>query len=185
MHQKRISVGGTGNGLVWTVLSDPPIRGRRQRCGLINGDRTAFGVEVREDDGTLLETLFYKEGKQIVSEQVSKTMRRFSKKFVSEGGGKKAYIRGYHIGGKTATSSYCHEVQINTFPLFLDLFGSPRITWNLYYKQSAELYYGAITAPVMRTVLKIFCLISESKEAARNGCGQEQWIKIEHLLSAE
>jgi len=84
-----------------------PIRLAATVCSLINGGHQItphFGVEVREDDGTLLETLSYKEGKQIVSEQVSKTMRAILEKVVSEGGGKKAYIEGYHIGGKTATS---------------------------------------------------------------------------------
>ena len=84
-----------------------PIRLAATVCSLINGGHKItphFGVEVREDDGTLLETLSYKEGKQIVSEQVSKTMRMILEKVVSEGGGKKAYIEGYHIGGKTATS---------------------------------------------------------------------------------
>ena len=84
-----------------------PIRLAATVCSLINGGHQItphFGVEVREDDGTLLETLSYKEGKQIVSEQVSKTMRTILEKVVSEGGGKKAYIEGYHIGGKTATS---------------------------------------------------------------------------------
>ena len=66
-----------------------PIRLAATVCSLINGGHQItphFGVEVREDDGTLLETLSYKEGKQIVSEQVSKTMRAILEKVVSEGG---------------------------------------------------------------------------------------------------
>ena len=81
-----------------------PIRLAATVCSLINGGHKItphFGVEVREDDGTLLETLSYKEGKQIVSEQVSKTMRMILEKVVSEGGGKKYLSEGYHIGGKT------------------------------------------------------------------------------------
>lgn len=111
-------------------------------CSLINGGHQItphFGVEVREDDGTLLETLSYKEGKQIVSEQVSKTMRTILEKVVSEGGGKKAYIEGYHIGGKTATSETLPRSANKYISSFLGFVPAedPRIPWNLYYKQSA------------------------------------------------
>ncbi|WP_234119950.1 stage V sporulation protein D [Clostridium hydrogenum] len=41
---------------------------------------------------------------KIIDENVTKTLRGYLEKVVSEGGGKKAYIAGYHIAGKTGTA---------------------------------------------------------------------------------
>ncbi len=74
---------------------------------IINGGRRVtphFGVEVRDDEGTLYKTLQYPLGDRIVSEETSETMRYILEQVVDGGSGKNAYIAGYHIGGKTATS---------------------------------------------------------------------------------
>ena len=63
-----------------------------------------FGVEVRETDGTLVETFSYDKREEICSGETSETMQYLLEKVVSEGGGKNAKIEGYAIGGKTATS---------------------------------------------------------------------------------
>ena len=63
-----------------------------------------FGVEVRDDEGQLIDTLEYESKEGIVSEETSRTMNTILEKVVSEGSGKNAYIEGYDIGGKTATS---------------------------------------------------------------------------------
>ena len=116
-------------------------------CSLINGGQKITphcGVEVREDDGTLLETLSYKEGKQIVSEQVSKTMRMILEKVVSEGGGKKAYIEGYHIGGKTATSETLPRSANKYISSFLGFVPAedPRILGICIINNPQGVYYG-------------------------------------------
>ena len=102
-----------------------PIRLAATVCSLINGGHKItphFGVEVREDDGTLLETLSYKEGKQIVSEQVSKTMRMILEKSFPKEAAKGLYRRISYREERQRLPRHCREVQINTFPLFLDLF---------------------------------------------------------------
>ncbi len=74
---------------------------------IINGGRRItphFGVEVRDDEGTLYEKLQYPLGDQIVSEGTSETMRYILEQVVDGGSGKNAFLEGYHIGGKTATS---------------------------------------------------------------------------------
>ena len=151
-----------------------PIRLAATVCSLINGGHQItphFGVEVREDDGTLLETLSYKEGKQIVSEQVSKTMRTILEKVVSEGGGKKAYIEGYHIGGKTATSETLPRSANKYISSFLGFVPAedPRILGICIINNPQGVYYGGtICAPVMRTVLEnILPYLGIEKEAAQ------------------
>ena len=151
-----------------------PIRLAATVCSLINGGHQItphFGVEVREDDGTLLETLSYKEGKQIVSEQVSKTMRAILEKVVSEGGGKKAYIKGYHIGGKTATSETLPRSANKYISSFLGFVPAedPRILGICIINNPQGVYYGGtICAPVMRTVFEnILPYLGIEKEAVQ------------------
>ena len=169
-----------------------PIRLAATVCSLINGGHQItphFGVEVREDDGTLLETLFYKEGKQIVSEQVSKTMRAILEKVVSEGGGKKAYIEGYHIGGKTATSETLPRSANKYISSFLGFVPAedPRILGICIINNPQGVYYGGtICAPVMRTVFEnILPYLGIEKEAAQETDAVRTMDQVEHLLSAE
>lgn len=169
-----------------------PIRLAATVCSLINGGHQItphFGVEVREDDGTLLETLSYKEGKQIVSEQVSKTMRAILEKVVSEGGGKKAYIEGYHIGGKTATSETLPRSANKYISSFLGFVPAedPRILGICIINNPQGVYYGGtICAPVMRTVFEnILPYLGIEKEAAQETDAIRTMDQVEHLLSAE
>lgn len=169
-----------------------PIRLAATVCSLINGGHQItphFGVEVREDDGTLLETLSYKEGKQIVSEQVSKTMRAILEKVVSEGGGKKAYIEGYHIGGKTATSETLPRSANKYISSFLGFVPAedPRILEICIINNPQGVYYGGtICAPVMRTVFEnILPYLGIEKEAAQETDAVRTMDQVEYLLSAE
>lgn len=169
-----------------------PIRLAATVCSLINGGHKItphFGVEVREDDGTLLETLSYKEGKQIVSEQVSKTMRAILEKVVSEGGGKKAYIEGYHIGGKTATSETLPRSANKYISSFLGFVPAedPRILGICIINNPQGVYYGGtICAPVMRMVFEnILPYLGIEKEAAQETDAVRTMDQVEHLLSAE
>lgn len=169
-----------------------PIRLAATVCSLINGGHKItphFGVEVREDDGTLLETLSYKEGKQIVSEQVSKTMWMILEKVVSEGGGKKAYIEGYHIGGKTATSETLPRSANKYISSFLGFVPAedPRILGICIINNPQGVYYGGtICAPVMRTVFEnILPYLGIEKEAAQETDAVRTMDQVEHLLSAE
>ena len=169
-----------------------PIRLAATVCSLINGGHQItphFGVEVREDDGTLLETLSYKEGKQIVSEQVSKTMRTILEKVVSEGGGKKAYIEGYHIGGKTATSETLPRSANKYMSSFLGFVPAedPRILGICIINNPQGVYYGGtICAPVMRTVFEnILPYLGIEKEAAQETDAVRTMDQVEYLLSAE
>ena len=169
-----------------------PIRLAATVCSLINGGHQItphFGVEVREDDGTLLETLSYKEGKQIVSEQVSKTMRTILEKVVSEGGGKKTYIEGYHIGGKTATSETLPRSANKYISSFLGFVPAedPRILGICIINNPQGVYYGGtICAPVMRTVFEnILPYLGIEKEAAQETDAVRTMDQVEYLLSAE
>ena len=84
-----------------------PIQLATTVSSLINGGNRItphFGVSVKDDQGKLIETLQYDVKEGIVSESTSETLRSVLEKVVSEGSGKRAYIEGFSIGGKTATS---------------------------------------------------------------------------------
>lgn len=84
-----------------------PIQMAATISSLINGGERItphFGMATYRADGEKTETFDYGEGKRILSQEVSETMQAVLETVVSEGGGKNAYIEGYRIGGKTATS---------------------------------------------------------------------------------
>ncbi len=127
---------------------------------IINGGNRItphFGVEVRDDDMTLIDTLEYETKENIVSQETSKTMRYILEKVVSEGSGKNAYIEGYEIGGKTATSQTLPRsanVYISSFLGFAPA-DDPKVLGICIIHDPKGVYYGGtIAAPVMKRVFE-------------------------------
>ena len=84
-----------------------PIQLATTVSALVNGGRRVtphFGMEVLSAEGKKVKTFRYNAKKHIVSEKTSQTMRKLLESVVAEGSGKNAYVEGYRIGGKTATS---------------------------------------------------------------------------------
>ena len=125
---------------------------------IINGGRRItphFGVEVRDDDGTLYEKLSYPLGDRIVSEKTSETMRYILEKVVDGGSGKNAYIAGYHIGGKTATSETLPRSANKYISSFLGFApaSDPQVIGLCVINNPQGVYYGGtIAAPVMKEI---------------------------------
>lgn len=74
---------------------------------LVNGGKRVtphFGVRVTNREGKVVEEFDYGKGERILSKETSETMQELLESVVSEGSGKNAYVEGYEIGGKTATS---------------------------------------------------------------------------------
>ena len=152
-----------------------PIRLAATVCSLINGGHLItphFGVEVREEDGTLLGSFSYQDGRQIVSEEVSETMRDILEKVVSQGGGKRACIEGYHIGGKTATSETLPRSANKYISSFLGFVPAedPQLLGLCIINNPQGIYYGGtICAPVMRGIFEnILPYLGIEKEITEN-----------------
>ena len=74
---------------------------------LVNGGKRItphFGVEATDAEKKKTEVFSYGRKKRILSAKTSETMQELLEGVVAKGSGKKAYVKGYHIGGKTATS---------------------------------------------------------------------------------
>lgn len=84
-----------------------PLQLLRAVSGIINGGTKItphFGVSIESSNGESIKVLDYKTSNNMVSKETSETMKSLLEAVVSDGSGKKAYIAGFKIGGKTATS---------------------------------------------------------------------------------
>lgn len=135
-----------------------PIQMLTTVSSLINGGRRVtphFGVSVETRDGETIETFEYEEKKGIVSEETSATMRTLLESVVSEGGGKNAYIEGYRIGGKTATSQTLPRSAHKYIASFIGFAPAddPQIIGMVIIHNPQGVYYGGtIAAPVLRDI---------------------------------
>ena len=95
--------------------------------------------------------------KQICSEETSETVRFLLEKVVSEGGGNKAYIEGYNIGGKTATSQTLPRSDNKYISSFLGFApaDNPQIMVLVIINNPKGAYYGGvIAAPVAKEIFE-------------------------------
>ena len=95
----------------------------------------------------------YQAAEGVVSEETSATLRFMLEKVVSEGGGKKAYIEEYSIGGKTATSQTLPRGSGKYIASFIGFepADNPQIIAVAIINNPKGVYYGGqIAAPVVR-----------------------------------
>ena len=125
---------------------------------IINGGTRVtphFGVRILDKDKETVRELKYDDGKQIVSEETSRTMQALLESVVSEGSGKNAKIEGYHIGGKTATSQTLPRSAnkyISSFIGFAPAANPQILGMCVIYNPQGVYYGGTIAAPVIRDI---------------------------------
>ena len=137
-----------------------PIQLATTVSSLINGGRRVtphFGVEVQDEDGKVIETLEYPAEEGIVSGETSAQVRMILESVVSEGSGKNAYIEGYSIGGKTATSQTLPRSAnryISSFLAFAPA-ENPQVLALCIINDPQGIYYGGtIAAPVIKEIFE-------------------------------
>ena len=137
-----------------------PIQLATTISSIINGGTRVtphFGVEIRNREGELLKQFRYETKEGIVSEKTSETMRYLLEKVVSEGGGNKAYIEGYRIGGKTATSQTLPRgtnKYISSFVGFAPADDPEVLAMCIIHNPQGVYYGGTIAAPVIRDIFE-------------------------------
>lgn len=126
---------------------------------IINGGKRVvphFASEIRDEKGNLKKTFTYN-GRRIISEETSATMRMLLESVVAEGGGSKGQVEGYRIGGKTATSQTlprsAHQY-ISSFIGFAPA-DDPKVLGIVIIAKPTGVYYGGtIAAPVLKSIFE-------------------------------
>ncbi len=137
-----------------------PIQLATTVSSLVNGgDRITphFGVSVQSADDTYVKKLAYPVKKGVVSAETSQTLRGILESVVSQGSGKNAYIEGYTIGGKTATSQTLPRSAHRYISSFVGFAPAedPKVLGLCIINNPQGIYYGGtIAAPVIRSIFE-------------------------------
>ena len=127
---------------------------------LVNGGRRItphLAVRAVDEKGVSVESFEKEAGRQIVSAETSETMRGLLEKVVSEGGGSKAQVEGYRIGGKTATSQTLPRGSgryIASFVGFSPADDPQVLALVVIHSPQGTYYGGQIAAPVIRQLFE-------------------------------
>ena len=137
-----------------------PIQLATTVSALVNGGRRVtphFGMEVLSAEGKKVKTFRYNAKKHIVSEKTSQTMRELLESVVAEGSGKSAYVEGYRIGGKTATSQTLPRSAnkyISSFVGFAPADDPQILGMCVIYNPQGVYYGGTIAAPIKKKIFE-------------------------------
>jgi stage V sporulation protein D (sporulation-specific penicillin-binding protein) len=131
-----------------------PLQLMRAASAVVNGGRLVtphFGIEVRNREETKIERLTFSEEETTISKETSEQMKALLESVVSEGTGNKAYLEGYTIGGKTATSEKLPRKSGKYIASFLGFAPAedPEVMVLVLIDEPEGIYYGGtIAAPV-------------------------------------
>lgn len=137
-----------------------PIQLATTVSSLINGGTRItphFGVSISDSEGNLVENFEYESREGICSEETSATLRSLLEQVVSEGSGNKAYVEGYQIGGKTATSQTLPRSLNKYISSFLGFAPAenPEILVLVIINNPQGTYYGGtIAAPIAQEIFE-------------------------------
>ncbi|NLO09409.1 MAG: peptidoglycan glycosyltransferase [Clostridiales bacterium] len=125
---------------------------------IVNGGKLVtphFGVEIRTPDGKLVKTLEYETTDNAVSKETSEIMKQLLEDVVSDGTGRRAYLPGFRVGGKTATSEKLPRrtgKYISSFIGFAPA-NDPQVIALVLIDEPVGIYYGGtIAAPVIASL---------------------------------
>ncbi len=133
-----------------------PMQMLRAAAAIVNGGNLVtphFAIRTCAADKTTYSEFSYSTTQEAVSRETSDTMKDILRQVVEEGGGKNAYIEGFSIGGKTATSQKLPRGSgkyIASFIGFSDVTDPSVIAMCLIDEPQGIYYGGTIAAPVIR-----------------------------------
>jgi stage V sporulation protein D (sporulation-specific penicillin-binding protein) len=132
-----------------------PLQLMTAASAIVNGGKLVtphIGVAIKSPEGRTVKTLEYKTVEGVVSKETSETMKMLLEAVVSDGTGKRAYLPGFRIGGKTATSEKLPRRSgkyISSFIGFAPA-NDPQVMALVLIDEPKGIYYGGtIAAPVI------------------------------------
>lgn len=137
-----------------------PLQLLRAASAIINGGTLItphFAVKTVNEDGETTKVFEYERVENAVSGETSELMKQLLESVVSEGGGKRCYIDGYRIGGKTATSQKLPRGSGKYIASFIGFApaDNPQVIAMCIIDEPEGIYYGGtIAAPVIREVFE-------------------------------
>ena len=132
-----------------------PLQLMRAASAVVNGGNLVtphFGMYTTDENNNITEVLKYETKTEAVSETTSETMKELLEAVVAEGTGHRAYIAGYSIGGKTATSEKLPRSENRYISSFLGFSPAddPQVMTLILIDEPQGIYYGGtIAAPVV------------------------------------
>lgn len=132
-----------------------PLQLMRAASAVVNGGNLItphFGMYTTDENNHITEVLSYEIKTDAVSQETSECMRDLLEAVVAEGTGNRAYIAGYSIGGKTATSEKLPRSENKYISSFLGFApaSNPQVMTLILIDEPEGIYYGGtIAAPVV------------------------------------
>ena len=116
-----------------------------------------FGMAVTDSETGEVTELQYESLSGICSEETSETLRYLLEQVVSDGSGSRAYLEGFEIGGKTATSQTLPRSQNKYISSFLGFApaSDPQVLVLVIIHNPQGIYYGGtIAAPIAQEIFE-------------------------------
>lgn len=135
-----------------------PIQLLTTAASIINGGTRVtphLAVSTTNEEGAVTKVFEYENTSGVISEETSKTMRDILQLVVSEGSGSRAYLAGFRVGGKTATSEKLPRSSKKYISSFLGFAPAddPKVIALITIDEPEGIYYGGtIAAPVIADI---------------------------------
>lgn len=166
-----------------------PLQLMRAAAAVVNGGNLVtphFGVYTTDENNIVTDVLKYETKTGAVSTATSETMKGLLEAVVAEGTGHRAYIEGYRIGGKTATSEKLPRSENRYISSFLGFApaNDPQVMTLILIDEPQGVYYGGtIAAPVVGEIYdNILAYLGIKKEAVEKDTDTTETISIEDAV---
>lgn len=135
-----------------------PLQLLRAVSAVINGGTLVtphFGLYATDEMGKRTKTFSYSQKENAIEKETSDTMKELLEAVVAEGSGSKGQVKGFRVGGKTATSEKLPRGTGKYISSFLGFApaDNPQIVGIILIDEPVGIYYGGtIAAPVMSEI---------------------------------
>jgi len=141
-------------------LTITPLQLVRAAAATVNGGYLVtphVGMRLLDSDGIIVQEFAPDIGEQIIPTEVSEIMRYILETVVSVGTGRRTYIPGFRVGGKTATSQKLPRGSgryISSIMAFAPADNPTLVALVLLDEPKGAYYGGQVTGPVMQVLLE-------------------------------